>query len=78
MAQSFAARGLCTKETVKATGLNIWTSGQNGQEEPKVEQVSVHKAEVASLTSVEALLQFKALVPIHTIHGLGGRLLSKI
>lgn len=40
MSQDYASQAaptLCSKDTVKATGLNVWASGEQGDSGPEVE-----------------------------------------
>ena len=74
MSQGYAAQAvtrMCTKDTVKTTGLNIWVSGEDSQNRPEVEYALFHEAQAASLTSVRVSSQFKVSVPIHITHGSG-------
>ncbi|KAF6234180.1 hypothetical protein HO173_007600 [Letharia columbiana] len=44
MSQSCATQDgtkMCSKDTVKATGLNIWASGEHGRNRPKVDVIAV-------------------------------------
>lgn len=66
---------ICSKSTVKATGLNIWYSGGQDHREPEVEYVrSFAKViEARQVTALQASSRFKVLVLIHTTHGLGSK-----
>ena len=61
---------LCTKDTVKEAGLNIWASGNRNNRGPEVEyEKQCYKVRSMLLMNLPALLQYKVLVLIRTTRG---------